>query len=176
MRLIFLRKITQCACLLAGVWGITACQILPNQPSATAIIQSKSHSKLNGSVTFTQSGKNVLVSGIFSGLQPNAQQGIYIHERGDCSAADATSAGGYFNPSSTPLGSIHQPKHHAGDMPNISSDHNGYAYYRATLQGVSLVGELSIIGLSVVVHQDPHDYTSQPAGNSSQRVGCGLIR
>lgn len=171
-----MRRITQFACLLASVLGITACQILQDQPSATAVIQPKSNSKLNGSVTFTQSGKNVLVSGIFSGLQPNAQQGIHIHEKGDCSAADATSAGGHFNPSNTPHGSIHQPKYHAGDMPNISSDQNGYANYRATLQRVSLVGELSIIGLSVVVHQDPDDYTSQPAGNSGPRVGCGLIR
>jgi Cu-Zn family superoxide dismutase len=56
------------------------------------------------------------------------------------------------------------------------SDAIGNANYKATLSNFSLVGDQSIIGRAVVVHRDPDDYQSQPAGNSGPRIGCGLIR
>jgi Cu-Zn family superoxide dismutase len=167
----FSRSLACCSfAMLAG------CQIFPDSPSATSVIQSKSGSSINGSVNFSQSGKQVLVTGTFSGLKPNAEHGIHIHEKGDCSAPDATSAGGHYNPNNTQHGSHQHSMHHAGDMPNIVSDANGNAIYRATLNDFSLTGDDSIIGRSVVVHRDPDDYKTQPAGNSGPRIGCGLLR
>ena len=155
---------------------LAGCQIFPDAPSANSVIQSKSGSNINGSVNFSQSGKQGLVTGTFSGLKPNAEHGMHIHEKGDCSAPDATSAGGHYNPNNTQHGSHQHSMHHAGDMPNIVSDANGNAIYRATLNDFSLTGDDSIIGRSVVVHRDPDDYKTQPAGNSGPRIGCGLIR
>jgi Cu-Zn family superoxide dismutase len=86
------------------------------------------------------------------------------------------SAGGHYNPSNSQHGGVHSNAYHAGDMPNIVSDNSGNASYRTTLTGISIVGYQSIIGRAVVVHRDPDDYKSQPAGNSGPRIGCGLIR
>jgi superoxide dismutase, Cu-Zn family len=155
---------------------LTGCQVFQETPTATAVIQPKSGSNLNGSVNFSQSSKQVIVTGTFSGLKANAEHGIHIHEKGDCSATDATSAGGHYNPNNSQHGNHQQAVHHAGDMPNIVSDASGNASYKATLTNFSLTGDYSIIGRSVVVHRDPDDYKSQPAGNSGPRIGCGLIR
>ena len=163
-----------CALFICAFVG--GCQIFQEAPSATSVIQAKSGSNINGSVNFVQSGKQVLVTGTFSGLKPNSEHGIHVHEKGDCSSPDAVSAGGHYNPNATQHGSQQHSVHHAGDMPNIVSDSNGTASYRATLTDFSLVGDFSIIGRSVVVHRDPDDYKTQPAGNSGPRIGCGLIR
>jgi Cu-Zn family superoxide dismutase len=37
-------------------------------------------------------------------------------------------------------------------------------------------GANDVIGKAVVVHRDPDDYKSQPAGNSGPRIACGLIQ
>jgi len=166
-------KITLCTVLFTLLSG---CQVFQDTPTATSVIQSKSGSNLNGSVNFAQSGKQVVVTGTFSGLKPNSEHGIHIHEKGDCSASDAMSALGHYNPTNALHGSVHNAAHHAGDMPNIMSDASGNANYRATLTDFSLVGDQTIIGRSVVVHRDPDDYKTQPAGNSGPRIGCGLIR
>jgi Cu-Zn family superoxide dismutase len=156
--------------------SLSGCQVFQDTPTATSVIQSKSGSNLNGSINFSQSGKQVLVTGTFSGLKPNSEHGIHIHEKGDCSASDAMSALGHYNPTNSQHGSVQNASHHAGDMPNIMSDASGNANYRATLTDFSLVGDQTIIGRAVVVHRDPDDYKSQPAGNSGPRIGCGLIR
>jgi Cu-Zn family superoxide dismutase len=155
---------------------LSSCQTFQEMPTATAIIQAKSGSSIQGSLNFTQTNHLVTVSGTFSGLKPNSAQGIHIHEKGDCSAADATSAGGHYNPSNLPHGSSSESNHHAGDMPNIMSDENGNASYKVTLKDFTLSGEQSIIGRSVIVHRDPDDYKTQPSGNSGPRIGCGIIR
>ena len=51
----------------------------------------------SGTVSFRQDGDSVVVVARISGLTPGAH-GFHIHEKGDCSAPDATSAGGHFNP------------------------------------------------------------------------------
>ena len=100
-----------------------------------------------------------------------------MHEKGDCSAPDATSAGGHFNPDTKAHGMPNSDMSHAGDMPNIKSDANGNATYSAKLSGFSVDNSATgILGRSVVVHRDPDDYKSQPAGNSGPRIACGLIK
>jgi Cu-Zn family superoxide dismutase len=146
------------------------------KPTATAVIQSKSGSNIQGSLNFSQSGDIVLVSGYISGLKPNSAQGIHIHEKGDCTASDAMSAGGHYNPESTQHGRHDLPMHHAGDLPNIVSDANGNVRYLAKLKTISLIGDSSILGRALVIHRDADDYTSQPSGNSGPRIGCALIR
>jgi Cu-Zn family superoxide dismutase len=170
-----LRKV-QLSLILISLSLLNGCQVFQDTPTATAVLQPKSGSTIQGSVNFSQNGSQVLVTGAFSGLKPNTAQGIHIHEKGDCSAMDATSAGGHYNPTNMQHGSTSAMAHHAGDMPNIMSDANGEASYKATLKDFTLVGDQSIIGRSVVVHRDPDDYKTQPAGNSGPRIGCGLIR
>ena len=164
------------ALLLSCVVLFTGCQLLSETPRAVTVIQPKSGSNIQGSLSFTQSGNSVNVTGTFSGLTPNSEQGIHIHELGDCSALDASSAGGHYNPTASKHGKHDSFSSHAGDMPNLKVDANGNSYYQATLNRFSLVGEQNIIGKSVVVHRNKDDYVTQPSGNSGERIGCGIIR
>jgi Cu-Zn family superoxide dismutase len=87
------------------------------------------------------------------------------------------SAGGHFNPETKSHGMPNSGMSHAGDLPNIKSDANGNATYTAKLHGFAVnTGPTGIVGRSVVVHRDPDDYKSQPAGNSGPRIACGLIK
>ena len=162
-------------CLL-GFLSLTGCQLFHETPRAVSIIQAKSGSTIHGSINFSQDNDQVKVTGTFSGLAPNSEHGIHVHEVGDCSALDASSAGGHYNPMGTKHGKHDSFNAHAGDMPNLKADQWGNAYYQATLNRFSLLGDQTILGRSVVVHQDRDDYVSQPAGNSGLRIGCGIIR
>ena len=162
-----------------AVLSLVACQTAEHGAGqkASATLDPRSGSNATGTVNFTRQGHDVLVTGNFSGLKLNAEQGFHIHEKGDCSALDATSAGGHFNPDSKAHGMHGSGSNHAGDMPNIKSDTNGNALYSATLSGFTInSGSVGILGRSVVVHRDPDDYKSQPAGNSGARIACGLIK
>jgi Cu-Zn family superoxide dismutase len=100
-----------------------------------------------------------------------------VHEAGDCSAADASSAKGHFNPQGMKHGHHHHGERHVGDMPNLVADAQGRAVYKAEVKGLKLAtGADGILGRSVVVHADPDDYQSQPAGNSGARQACGVIQ
>ena len=158
---------------------LTACQSMEHGTGqkASASLDSRSGSNAKGTVNFVWQGHDVLVTGNFSGLKPNAEQGFHVHEKGDCSSPDATSAGPHFNPATKDHGMPNSGMSHAGDMPNIKSDANGNATYSAKLHGFTVnTGPSGIVGRSVVVHRDPDDYKSQPAGNSGPRIACGLIK
>ena len=71
-----------------------------------------------GKVTFNEQGGKVRVVATVSGLTPG-QHGFHVHEKGDCSAPDAMSAGGHFNPTGDAHGDPSKAPHHAGDMPML---------------------------------------------------------
>ncbi|HZP91751.1 MAG TPA: superoxide dismutase family protein [Burkholderiales bacterium] len=132
--------------------------------------------QVSGTVNFSQRGDMVLVEAKVTGLKPNASHGFHIHEKGDCSAPDASSAGGHFNPTGMPHGAPTADKHHGGDLGNLKADANGFAQLSIQVSGVSLGADAnSIIGRAVIVHANPDDLKSQPAGNAGPRVACGLI-
>ena len=145
-------------------------------PSATASLQPTKGSQVGGTVTFTQKGNKVLVAANVNGLKPGLH-GFHIHEKGDCSAADAMSAGGHFNPTGVPHGAPNSAPHHAGDLGNLDADSSGDARLSMEVEGISLdpTADNSIIGRSVIVHANPDDLKSQPAGNSGPRMACGVI-
>jgi len=154
------------ACLSAAAQAQTASATLaPTAGNATS-----------GTVTFTQKGDKVTVEAKLSGLAPGGH-GFHIHEKGDCGAPDAMSAGGHFNPSGKAHGAPDASDHHAGDMPMLQADTSGNATLTADLAGVSVgSGAGDIVGKSVIVHKDADDYKTQPTGNSGARVGCGVIK
>ena len=144
-------------------------------PRATAKLAPTAGNSTAGTVTFTRDGDRVRVVAQVSGLAAGAH-GFHVHEKGDCSAPDATSAGGHFNPGSQPHGNPAVGAHHAGDMPLLVADASGNATLDVTLSGIALGGGANdIVGRSVVVHKDPDDFKSQPAGNSGARIACGVI-
>lgn len=140
---------------------------------ATAQLESKSNSKVTGTVTFTKVGDEVHVVANILNLTPG-KHGFHIHEKGDCSAPDAASAGAHFNPTQQHHGGPATLDHHTGDLGNIETDASGKTHldWKGKL---SLSGKDSIIGKSVVVHEKEDDLKTDPAGNSGARIACGVI-
>lgn len=154
-----------------------ACASTAIGTSAVANLYPTYGNSVNGKVRFvTQSDLGVLVAGEVSGLQPNAEHGFHIHERGDCSGGDGMSAGAHFNPNARQHGHYAGYDYHAGDLPSIKADANGVARFSFKSSSISLGnGNSNVVGRSLVVHRDPDDYKSQPGGNSGPRIACAVI-
>jgi Cu-Zn family superoxide dismutase len=140
---------------------------------ATCKLESKSSSQVTGTVTFSKTGDDVQVVGDITGLKPG-KHGIHIHEKGDCSAADAASAGAHFNPGQHKHGGPVTGERHEGDLGNIEADASGKAHIDWKGK-MSLSGADSIIGKSLVVHEKEDDLKTDPSGNSGARFACGVI-
>ena len=146
---------------------------------ANAALASRSGSNAVGVLHLMRAGDGVRVTGQVSGLAPGSVHAFHIHEKGDCSADDASSAGGHFNPTSQPHGNVQGGgAHHLGDQANLQADAGGTARVDARFGGVSLgTGtDTDVMGKAIVIHADADDYTSQPAGNAGKRIACGVIR
>jgi Cu-Zn family superoxide dismutase len=144
---------------------------------ATVTLAPASGSLVSGKLTASPIAGGVRLTGEIGGLPAGSTHAIHIHEKGDCSAADATSAGGHFNPSQQAHGRAGSGPHHGGDMDNIVADANGVARVDVRALGVTLGGGATDIGSrAVVVHAMPDDYATQPAGNAGARVACGVIQ
>jgi superoxide dismutase, Cu-Zn family len=132
----------------------------------------------NGVLLLQAENGALRITGHVDGLQPNAEHGFHIHEHGDCSAPDASSAGGHFAPAGQPHGRPGTDPHHAGDMPNLRTDDSGHAMVDVRVDGVELGsgGSQDVVDRAVVVHRNPDDYQTQPAGDAGARIACGVIR
>jgi Cu-Zn family superoxide dismutase len=145
---------------------------------AEATIAAASDSKVAGTVTFTSDGDKVKVVAKITGLTPG-EHGFHVHEKGDCSAPDAKSAGGHFNPASVDHGAHDGEVHHAGDLGNITANAEGVAEHEIEVPtshlSIAADGANNIVGRAVIVHGGVDDLKSQPSGNAGPRVGCGVI-
>ena len=142
---------------------------------AIAVLHSTQGNNITGTVTFTEVADGVQVQAEITGLSPG-EHGFHVHEFGDCSAADASSAGAHFNSTSQPHGAPDAAARHVGDMSNVEADASGAAKLTYLDHNMSLANDQrSIIGRSVVVHAKADDLKSQPAGDSGARVACGVI-
>jgi Cu-Zn family superoxide dismutase len=140
---------------------------------AAAKLEAKSNSNVTGTVTFTKVGDEVQVTADIENLTPG-KHGFHIHEKGDCSAADASSAGAHFNPTMKHHDGPTGTERHAGDFGNVMADASGKAHFDWKGK-LSLSGKDSIIGKSIVVHEKEDDLKTDPSGNSGARQGCGVI-
>jgi Cu-Zn family superoxide dismutase len=151
----------------------------PAAPARDATVQlaSTQGNTASGSLQLVQSPEGVRVSGTIQGLKPNGEFGFHFHEKGDCSAPDASSAGAHFNPAQKPHGNPAEGEHHVGDMLNVKSNAEGVAQVEATAAEATIgSGEpTDVLGKAVVVHESPDDYKTQPSGNSGKRIACGVI-
>jgi len=143
-------------------------------PSATATLESRSTSTVTGTVTFTPSAVGVNVVIDLAGATPG-DHAVHIHEKGDCSAPDATSAGSHFNPAAMAHGDHDAAVHHPGDFGNVTVGADGKGHKELTTTSITLGdGVTKVVGLAVIVHEKPDDF-SQPTGNAGGRQACGVI-
>ena len=162
--------------IVATALFLASCATMaPDGPSVTAVVRPASGSQAHGTVKFTQVGKRVRVDAEIAAL-PAGLHGFHIHEKGDCTAPDATSAGAHFNPAAKKHGAPDSAEHHAGDLGNLSANEYGKATLSMMLDGISVgVGADGVIGRGVIVHADADDMKTDPTGNAGGRIGCGVI-
>jgi superoxide dismutase, Cu-Zn family len=142
--------------------------------NAVADLKPASGSSVAGVVVLTAKDGKVEVHVKASGLAPG-DHGFHVHEKGDCSAPDASSAGGHFNPASVEHGAPEATPHHAGDFGNLTADASGNVDKSMTVDFLMLGGPNSAIGKAFIIHEKPDDMKTQPTGNAGARVACGVI-
>jgi len=149
----------------------------PASPTASTELSPTQGHSASGVLSLSAEGESVRLTGSLQGLTPNGQFGFHIHEKGDCSAPDASSAGEHFNPAGKQHGNPQADDHHAGDMLNVISDAQGSAVVDARAQGATLGSgqPTDVQGRAVVLHEKADDYSTQPAGDSGARIACGVI-
>jgi Cu-Zn family superoxide dismutase len=143
--------------------------------TAIAVLSPAPNGNVRGTVTFTEETEGIRVTASIEGLTPGAH-GFHIHEKGDCSSPDFSSAGPHFNPLQMPHGSPTDPQHHSGDFGNLEANAQGIARYERVFSWLTFKGTNSIIGHAVIVHEKADDMKSQPAGNAGARLACGVIQ
>lgn len=126
---------------------------------------------INGIVTFDRTQRGVLITAEIYGLPSHLEYsgrgvfGFHIHDGEECPNEMGDNSGSHLNPENYPH------PYHSGDLPPLFSN-GGYAY----LKTVSNRFELSdIIGKTIIIHSGPDDFTTQPSGNSGEKIACGII-
>jgi Cu-Zn family superoxide dismutase len=144
------------------------------QADAIAVLQATDGNSVSGIIKFTKVDDGVHVQAHIEGLTPG-QHGFHIHQFGDLSAPDGTSAGGHFDPAGHEHGAPDADTRHIGDLGNLEADEQGHAHYDRVDAHLELSGDNSIIGRGIVVHADADDLKTQPTGNAGGRVAVGVI-
>ena len=180
----FLTKQLTAILICFGIIVISSCQQQahtdqqaksePTLENAIADLNPTKDNSVSGVVTFTKLPEGIKVSSNITGLTPG-KHGFHIHEFGDCSSEDGTSAGGHFNPSMMVHGAPTDSLRHTGDFGNITADSAGNAIMEWIDPVISLDGANSIIGRAVIIHAGEDDLKTQPTGAAGARVACGVI-
>lgn len=146
---------------------------------ATAEMTATSGSGVTGKATFTDLGDGTVT---FKLMVENVSAGahaVHIHEKGDCSASDGTSAGGHWNPTNTKHGKrAVDMEYHKGDIDNMEVGEDGKGVMEMTIEGWSIGGSdtTNILNKAVIIHEGADDFTSQPSGAAGARIACGVIK
>lgn len=141
-------------------------------------IQAKSDTQTGGTVTFYQKGDVVTMKVNATNLTPG-EHAIHLHDKADCSAPDAMSTGGHWNPTSHDHGKWGEGHHHMGDIGNLVADEKGNAKLKFKTDHWCIGcndASKNILNHSVIIHKDADDFHTQPTGNAGGRVGCVEIK
>lgn len=136
-------------------------------PTAIAKINGGSqYPDIHGIVEFYQFQKGVLVVADIENL-PTTSTNIFafhIHNGTTCDD-DFANSGTHYNPTN-----VAHPNH-AGDMSPLFAS-SGEAFLAFFDNRFALD---DVIGKVVIIHDQPDDFTTQPAGNSGTKIACGVI-
>jgi Cu-Zn family superoxide dismutase len=148
----------------------------PELRTAIARIEPKSGSELSGTATFEGGAEEVaLVLEVENALP--GEHAVHLHEIGDCSSPDGTSAGGHWNPSGVDHGQWGAEPFHLGDIGNleVGDDGRGSLKMMTDLWSIGTGSESDVVGRAIIVHQSVDDFVTQPTGAAGGRIGCGVV-
>jgi Cu-Zn family superoxide dismutase len=145
-----------------------------NQGNAAEAKMKNAEGEEIGTARFTAAENGVRLQLEASKLTSGALA-LHLHEHGSCEPPTFESAGGHYNPTKATHGFESERGPHLGDLRNISVGKDGKAEAYQFASGLSINGQNSIVGKSLVIHSRPDDYRSQPAGDAGDRLACGVI-
>ncbi len=102
--------------------------------------------------------------------------GMHVHAVGRCDGPEFTTAGPHWNPAMKQHGRDNPMGAHSGDMPNVTANADGKLVIETRLTGTMFAQVLDTDGASVVIHEKPDDYKTDPSGNSGKRLICGVFK
>lgn len=142
---------------------------------AKAVIKGgKKHPEIDGTVYFKETKNGILVTAKIKGLPKSTTHckgkffGFHIHNGTSCtgnSEDEFANAGTHYNPKNC------AHPYHDGDLPPLLES-NGKAYLSFLINKFKIN---DIIGKVVIIHDNPDDFTTQPSGNSGNKIACGKI-
>ncbi|HEX9427066.1 MAG TPA: superoxide dismutase family protein [Candidatus Polarisedimenticolia bacterium] len=146
------------------------------EKQAVATIASKSDSHVTGTARFSEADGKVTLKLEIAGAEPGTHA-VHLHEKGDCSAPDGTSAGGHWNPAHVDHGKWGTMPFHRGDIGvfEVGSDGKGSLTLSTDLWTIGGAPESDVLGKTVIIHAKTDDFTTQPTGNAGGRIGCGVV-
>ena len=143
--------------------------------NAVCVIQGK----VNGVIYLQEKNNKTSITGFIKGLKPG-KHGFHIHETGDLTDG-CTSLCAHYNPFNKNHGGLESKERHVGDLGNIIANDKGIAKINILDNLVKLKGKYSVIGRSIVVHENEDDLglghhdDSLATGHAGKRIGCGVI-
>ena len=160
-----------------------------NHRGIALVISAGENPKIHGYLHFDDRPAGLMSSGymrIFGDLYnlPPGEHGMHIHEKGDpqkCCNADLMKLGEHYNPLNRDHAGLIGCNRHLGDLGNINVDEQGKTYIDITAPHISINGKYSVLGRSIVIHQNKDDlglggdYLSKKNGNSGARIAYGII-
>lgn len=132
--------------------------------------------KALGEVSVTAAPGGVLIRVEGAGLTPG-WHGAHLHEKGDCSKADFTTAGGHVHGDGASVhGLLNPQRNDTGDLPNVYVGKDGALGAELFTKDVTLAGLKDADGSAFVIHASADDHKTQPIGGAGARVACAVIR
>jgi len=163
-----LLALTAAACLTAPAFA----QNLP--PAMSAEVQDRDGNFL-GSVYVDPTPTDYRIVVIALTDLPEGVHAVHIHETGDCSADDFTSAGGHLA-GDAQHGVLNQGGPHPGDLPNVTAHADGLVNVEYFTTRLSIDNLMDGDGAAFIVHSGPNDYETEPAGEAGNRIACGVFQ
>lgn len=168
------------AILTAAAVPLFTISALAAKPTPLVVPIKTSTGEDAGTATFTPTKKGVHLKVDLKNL-PVGEHGVHIHGSPHCDGPDFKTAGGHFNPTNKQHGFQNPQGHHAGDLPQnviVGEGHVGLANFNLDYISLDPAAPSSIVangGTSIVVHEKADDMKTDPAGNSGNRIACGVI-
>ena len=136
---------------------------------------------ISGEIGMLETASGAILVEVTAQGVPEGEHGIHVHEVGKCEAADNFKSAGGHVAAGLEHGIKSQNGPHPGDLPNVHASADGTIHAEFFLRGFSLGTEgnpriMDEDGAALVLHSGPDDYTSQPSGDSGDRIACAVLK